>query len=156
MLQYYLFWILSWTFEYMTVLVYYLLSLTYIVLFEYIFLFFTGKKKTQINFCVFVLNCEKYSLFLGRNRVGQTVKKLANRFKREENDVFQNNRNTLIRRVNFFLIEYKLLYIRKFVQTMDTLFFLFAYIYIYITYKGNMKFARLNPDVRTMLQLDQV
>ena len=88
--------------------------------------------------------------------MGQTVKKLANRFKREENDVFQNDRNTLIRRVNFFLIEVKLLYIRKFVQTMDTLFFLFAYIYIYITYNGNMRFARLNPDVRTMLQLDQI
>ena len=64
MLQYYLFWILNWTFENMTVLVYYLVSLTYIVLVEYIFLFFTGKKKTEINFCVFVLNCEKiFSIF---------------------------------------------------------------------------------------------
>ena len=94
--------------------------------------------------------------FLGRNRVGQTVKKLANQFKREENDVFQRNRMTLIARVNFFMIEVKLLYIRKFVQTMDTLFFVFGYAYIYITYHGNMAFARLNPDVNTMLQLDQL
>ena len=54
MLQYYLFWILNWIFENMTILVYYLGALTYIVLPEYIFLFFTGKKKTGINFCVFL------------------------------------------------------------------------------------------------------
>ena len=94
--------------------------------------------------------------FLGRHRVGQTVKKLASHFKREENDVFQRNRTTLIARVNFFMIEVKLLYIRKFVQTMDTLFFVFGYAYIYITYHGNMAFARLNPDVNTMLQLDRL
>ena len=115
------------------------------------------RKKLRLIFVCFFFELRKNILyFLGRNRVGHTVKKLVNRFKREENDVFQNNRNTLIKRVNFFLIELKLLYIRKFVQTMDTIFFLFAYIYIYITYKGNMKFARLNPDVRTMLQLDQI
>ena len=102
-----------------------------------------------------------YFYFLGRARGGEFVKKLSQRSKREERVVLEfiserHNRNhaSLIARVNFFLIEIKSLYIRKFVQIVDGVFFLIGYIYVYIRFQGNMRIARRNPDVNTMLQMD--
>ena len=101
--------------------------------------------------------------FLGRARTNELTKKMARRFKREDRIVEEfiaelRNRNhaSLIARVNFFLIEIKALFIRKFVQIMDGLFFLIAYLYVYMKFHGNMRSARLNPDVNTMLQRDEL
>ena len=41
----YAFYVLSWTYDNLAILYYYLCSLGTIVLLEYLFLFFTGKKK---------------------------------------------------------------------------------------------------------------
>ena len=159
LLQSYVIWILVWTWDNFVILYYYLCSLTSIVLLEYIYLFFAGKKKTEI-FCTRV-KCENLFLFLGRTRGGEFVKKLSQRSKREERVVLEfiserhtRNHASLIARVNFFLIEIKSLYIRKFVQIVDGVFFLIGYIYVYIRFQGNMRIARMNPDVNTMLQMD--
>ena len=88
---------------------------------------------------------------------------MFNRFKRENRVVDEfifglrsRNHASHIARVNFFLIESKVLFIRKFVQIMDGLFFLIAYIYVYMKFHGNMRSARMNPDVNTMLHMDSL
>ena len=101
--------------------------------------------------------------FLGRARTNELTKKMVRRFKREDRiveefiaELRRRNHASHIARVNFFLIEIKALFIRKFVQIMDGLFFLFAYLYVYVKFQGNMRFAKSNPDVNTMLQRDEL
>ena len=48
----YAFYVLTWTYDNLVILYYYLSSLATIVLLEYLFLFFTGKKKTEIIWCL--------------------------------------------------------------------------------------------------------
>ena len=43
----YAFYVLTWTYDNLVILYYYLYSLATIVLLEYLFLFFTGKKKLR-------------------------------------------------------------------------------------------------------------
>ena len=43
----YAFYVLTWTYDNLVILYYYLSSLATIVLLEYLFLFFTGKKKLR-------------------------------------------------------------------------------------------------------------
>ena len=101
--------------------------------------------------------------FSGRAKTNDLTKKMARRFKREDKiveefiaELRRRNHASHIARVNFFFIEIKALFIRKFVQTMDGLFFLFAYLYVYVKFQGNMRVAKLNPDVNTMLQRDEL
>ena len=156
----YALYVLTWTYDNLVILYYYLSSLATIVLLEYLFLFFTGKKKTEIILCL----CKVWKfIFLGRARTNELTKKMARRFKREDRivedfiaELRRRNHASLIARVNFFLIEIKALFIRKFVQIMDGLFFLIAYLYVYVKFHGNMRVARLNPDVNTMLQRDEL
>ena len=64
----YAFYVLTWTYDNLVILYYYLSSLATIVLLEYLFLFFTGKKKTEINFCVFVFELWKNILYFFRKK----------------------------------------------------------------------------------------
>ena len=50
------------------------------------------------------------------------------------------------------MLAVKTLFIRKFVQIIDYVFYCMAYAYVFIKFYGNMRTARLNPDVNTMLQ----
>ena len=118
-------------------------------------------RQEKMRFFAHVRSVKIYFYFLGRTRDGEFVKKLSQRSKREERVVLEfiserhtRNHASLIARVNFFLIEIKSLYIRKFVQVVDGIFFLIGYIYVYIRFQGNMRIARINPDVNTMLQMD--
>ena len=58
----------------------------------------------------------------------------------------------LIMRRTFFMLVVKTLFIGKFVQIIDYVFYCMAYAYVFIKFYGNMKTARLNPDVNTMLE----
>ena len=66
LLQSYVIWILVWTWDNFVILYYYLCSLTSIVALESIYLFFTGKKKTEI-FCTRA-KCENLFLFFRENQ----------------------------------------------------------------------------------------
>lgn len=68
------------------------------------------------------------------------------------NGLRNSKRPRLIMRRAFFMLELKSLFIGKFVQIIDYVFYCIAYSYVLIKFYGNMKTARLNPDVNTMLK----
>ena len=67
-------------------------------------------------------------------------------------DLQRRKRPKLIMRWIFFMLEMKTLFIGKFVLLIDYAFYCVAYTYVFIKYYGNMKCARNNPDINTMLQ----
>ena len=68
------------------------------------------------------------------------------------NDLQHRRRPRLIMRRTFLMIAVKTLFIRKFVMIIDYIFYCVTYAYVFINFYGNMRIARLNPDVNTMLQ----
>ena len=67
-------------------------------------------------------------------------------------DLQHHRRPRLIMQRTFFMLAVKTLFIRNFVQIIDLVFYCMTYAYVFINFYGNMKIARLNPDVNTMLQ----
>ena len=65
----YAFYVLTWTYDNLVILYYYLSSLATIVLLEYLFLFFTGKKKTEIIWCL----CKVWKKFIFQDELKQMI-----------------------------------------------------------------------------------